>query len=348
MEFYDWNRTFAYSTARWVIVISARRYGKTYGLRKQCVRDYIKRGRRFVEVCRHKTEVPIIGEAYFTRLQENNEFPGYEFKYEKSQLFIRKIAPEGREKPWEVIGYVLALTDEQILKRLTFTKVKRFIFDEGLIEHKDRYKRYLPREFERLKGLCMSVTGETPENPSDAVVYILGNAVDLTAPVFPACGIKKLPGFGRHLYHSDIGDVLLDYVEPQYYEEFASKTTFGRALSATDEGEKLLKNVFEGSNMDYVEAKPSNAKFWRGYRYSGQTFALWFTDTLCYVTEKAPRNARLRVFTLDDDTINYDIIRRSGDDAKIIRRLMLYKYFRYESPLLREKFLDMITQLSFI
>lgn len=347
MEFYDWQDTFSYSSARWVMVISARRYGKTYGLRKQCVKDYIKRGRRFVEVCRHKTEVPIIGEAYFSRLQENKEFPDREFKFEKNQLFIRKVSKEN-EKPWEVIGYVLALTDEQMLKRLTFTKVKRFVFDEGLIEHKDRYKRYLPREFERLKGLCMSVTGETPENPSDAVVYILGNAVDLTAPHFEELGVKKLPGYGKHLYHSPIGDVLLDYVEPLYFDEFAKNTTFGKAMAASSEGEKLLKNVFDGSNMDYVEAKPKHAKFWRGYRFSGNTFGLWFTDSLCYVTSRTPNGARLRVFTLEDDTINYDIIRRSGDDAKTIRRLMLYKYFRYDSPQTREKFLDMITQLSFI
>ena len=222
MDFYDWPRTFTYSNARWVIVISARGYGKTYGLRKQCVRDYIKKKRRFVEVVRYKSELTDIARGYFEKLQLNNEFPGYEFKYETNTFYIRK----GEGNHWEVCGYILALTDEQIAKRITFANVKRFIFDEGLIEHKDRYKRYLPREFERLVGIRSSVTRPIPKDgrsyiqvngkmiEDDTVIYILGNAVDYTCPYFENLGIKKVPDYGRHTYMN--GDVLLDYVEPIY------------------------------------------------------------------------------------------------------------------------------------
>lgn len=343
MEYYDWNKTFSYSAARWVIVISARRYGKTYGLRKQCVRDYIKKGFRFVEIARFKSEVQPIGRGYFDRLQENNEFPDYEFKYEANIFYIRKVGAED----WEVLGYLLALTDEQILKRITFTKVKRFIFDEGLIEHKDRYKRYLPREFERLVGLRTSVTGENPNNPSSAIVYILGNAVDYTCPYFEALGIKKLPSYGRHCYRS--GEVLLDYVEPVYYDEYIKNTVVGRAMADTKEGDKLFKNEFIADNDLYVEKKPEKSKFWRGYVFSGHTFALWFgPDNLCYVTNRAPKNATLKAFTLDDDSIDYDLIRKSGHDAKMLRELFYKKFMRYQSALIRERYSDMLLSLGIV
>ena len=259
MQFYDWNKTFSYSKARWVLVISARGYGKTYGLRKQCVKDYIKRKRRFVEVVRYKSEIELVARGYFEKLTYNGEFPDWEFDYKANQFFIRRV---GAEK-WELLGYILALTDEQILKKLTFARVKRFIFDEGLIEHKDRYKRYLPNEFSRLNGLRSSVTRETPDEPSDSVVYILGNAVDFTCPYFESLAIKRIPSYGRHVYMG--GDVLLDYVEPIYYDEYIAKTAIGRALSGTDAANSLLKNEFSADNDLYVEKKPKGSKFWRGY-----------------------------------------------------------------------------------
>lgn len=343
MEFYDWEKTFSYSRARWVLVISARGYGKTYGLRKQCVKDYIKRKRRFVEVVRYKSEIELISRGYFEKLNENNEFPNYEFDYKANQFYIRKI---GSDK-WEVLGYIVALTDEQIFKKVTFAKVKRFIFDEGLIEHKDRYKRYLPREYVRLTGLRSSVTRETPENPSDAVIYILGNAVDFSCPYFENLGIKKIPGYGRHVYRD--GDVLLDYVEPIYYDEYIKKTAVGRALAGTDAAAALLKNEFVADNDSYVDKRPKGSKFWRGYKFNGRVFALWFgPDNLCYVCAKHPKNAVLKAFTLEDDQINYDLIRRSGEDAKLLRQMFYYKYMRYETAQMRELYADMLLSLGII
>ena len=343
MEFYDWGKTFSYSSAKWVLVISARGYGKTYGLRKQCVRDYIKRKRRFVEVVRYKSEVNTVGRGYFDKLKKDPDLKGYEYKYESNLFFIRK----SENGPWETLGYIVALTDEQIYKKVTFADVKRFIFDEGIIEHKDRYKRYLPREYERLVGLRSSITRETPDNPSDSVVYILGNAVDYSAPIFENLGIKYIPDYGRHIYKD--GDVLLDYVEPIYYDEYMTNTAIGRALKGSEAANAIFKNEFLSANNDYVESKPKGAKFWRGYIYGGSTFALWLgAKNLCYVTSRAPKNATLKAFTLDDDSINYDLIRKSGHDAKLLRKLFYYKFMRYESILIREKYSDMLLSLGIV
>lgn len=342
MEFYDWSKTFSYSRARWVMVISARGYGKTYGLRKQCVRDYIKKRRRFVEVVRTKNEIPIVARGYFEKLVNNNEFPGYVFKYESNQFYISKDGDK-----WELIGYIVALTDEQIYKKVTFDLVKRFIFDEALIERKDRYKRYLPREFERLTGMRSTITRETPDKPSDAVIYLLSNAVDFTSPYFESLGIRKVPSYGRHIYND--GDVLLDYVEPIYYDEYMNKTATGRALKGTKEGEKLFGNVFTSDNTDYLAEKPKGAKYWRGYVFAGHVFAIWLADDgLSYVTSKAPKSAKLKSFTIDDDKINYDLIRKSGADARALRTLFYRKMIRYETAQTRERFADMLLSLGMV
>lgn len=343
MQFYDWRKTFSYSKSKWVFVISSRGYGKTYGLRKQCIQDFIKRKRRFVEVVRHKSELKTVGEGYFAKLESNNEFPGCEFKYEGQQFLVKRPGKDA----FELMGYLVALTDEQLIKKQTFADVKRFIFDEALIEHKDRYKRYLPREFARLVGIRSSITRETPDNPSDSVVYLLGNAVDFTSPYFEDLGIKKIPDYGRHTYMG--GDVLLDYVEPVYFDEYTSKTAIGRVLAGTIEGKTLFANAFAADNLEHVEAKPKGSKFWRGYVFSGHVFALWLTgDSYCYVTSKAPKSATLKAFTLDDDSINYDLIRKSGQDAKTLRTLFYRKFFRYESAQVRERFADMLLSLGIV
>lgn len=344
MQFYDWRKTFAYSRARWVIVVSARGYGKTYGLRKQCVRDWLKRKRRFVEVVRYKSELADIARGYFDKLEQNDEFPGYEFKYETNRFYMRKVDSESE---WDCIGYVIALTDEQLAKRITFSGVKRFIFDEGLIEHKDRYKRYLPREFERIVGLRSSVTRLQPGEVDDTVFYVLGNAVDYTAEIFERLGIDKIPSYGRHVYSN--GDVLLDYVEPVYYDEYITDTVVGRALANTSEGDKLFKNAFEGASNEYVEPLPKGSKFWRGYVFNGHVFALWIApDNYMHVRSKAPRNATLAAFTLDDDKINYDLIRKSGVEARQLRELFFKKLMRYESATIRERYADMLLTLGMV
>lgn len=343
MEWYDWNKTFSYSKARWVMVISARGYGKTYGLRKQCIRDYIKKKRRFVVVVRYKSEVGMIARGFFDKMIELNEFPNYSFKYESNRFYMQR----AQNKPYELIGYIVALTDEQITKNITFSRVKRFIFDEALIEHKDRYKRYLPGEYGKLVGLRSSITRETPENPSDSIIYLLGNSVDFTSPYFEDLGIKKIPSYGRHIYQN--GDVLLDYVEPIYFDEYREKTVIGRALGNSEEGRKLFANEFITDNTTYIDPVPKGAKYWRGYIYAGTKFGLWLgQDGYCHISSKVPKNAKLKAFTLDDDSINYDLIRKSGNDAKTLRNIFYAKLFRYDNAQLRERFSDMLLALGIV
>ena len=78
-DYYDWNKTLSYD-ADVTMVVGARGIGKTYGLRLQFIRDWIKDGSRFVELVRHKNELSDFSATYFNRIEENDEFPDYVFK----------------------------------------------------------------------------------------------------------------------------------------------------------------------------------------------------------------------------------------------------------------------------
>ena len=78
-EFYDWAKTLSYD-ADVTMVIGARGIGKTFGLRRQCIRDFLKDGSRFVEITRYNNELSGVSDGYFNRLSELPEFGDYMFK----------------------------------------------------------------------------------------------------------------------------------------------------------------------------------------------------------------------------------------------------------------------------
>ena len=55
-KYYDWEKTLSYD-ADVTMVIGARGVGKTFGLRRQFIRDYLRHEWRFVEVTRYKNEL---------------------------------------------------------------------------------------------------------------------------------------------------------------------------------------------------------------------------------------------------------------------------------------------------
>ena len=63
-DFYDWHKTLSFD-ADVTMVIGPRGIGKTFGLRYQCIKDFLKDGSRFVEVCRFKAELSGVSDGYF-------------------------------------------------------------------------------------------------------------------------------------------------------------------------------------------------------------------------------------------------------------------------------------------
>ena len=67
MKYYDWNLTLSYD-ADVTMVVGARGIGKTYGLRLQFIRDFLKDGSRFVELTRHQKQLSDFTSTYFDRI----------------------------------------------------------------------------------------------------------------------------------------------------------------------------------------------------------------------------------------------------------------------------------------
>lgn len=348
MNYYDWNSTLSYD-ADVTMVVGARGIGKTYGLRKQFVKDFLKDGSRFVELTRHQKQLPDFTNSYFSRMIENNEFPNHVFKTTTKHAYIAE-RPEKDAKPqWKICGYFGAMTAAQDMKKQTFSKVKRILLDEAVIDKRiDRYHRYLANEFAVLAGIVDSVSRERPETPHNERprVYLLGNACDLLNPYFCVYAIGEEPQEG-YTWH-DGKKMLLHYVKDKVYAEAkTAETVAGRMLNNTPDGLVANSNEFLRQSRDFVFSKPKNAKFKMGVVYQDKKYGIWIDEKegYYYVTRKIPKNTTQPIFALtaSDNKVNYIMAKRAEIALKGFTELYYLGIVRYETPSVKTEFIEVLT-----
>lgn len=348
-KYYDWEKTLSYQTGtngEICLVIGAKGIGKTFGLRKRCVEWFIKKGELFCEICRTNEEMKAVEQGYFDKLQAAGLFNDYMFKVEKHCGFIA-LKPAENEKPiYKLICYFVALTNFQREKKRTYVCPKRFIFDEAIIDTLDKYHRYLKNEFLILAQILDSISRQQPNTDYQYYVYMIGNAVCLTAPYFRHFNINKIPNFGYHWYKNKT--VLLHYVEPWDAEERKAYTLVGRMLAGNEESATVFDNEFRDNTGNEIAAKSATAKYAFAIKWDKATFAIWVDrkNSIWYVCEKLPKDAT-NIYTLakKDSSVNYITLAKTSDLLKIIPEMYRIGALRYESTHLREMFFEV---LSFI
>lgn len=346
-KFYDWQKTFSYQTGtngEICLVLGAKDIGKTFGLRLACVDRFIKHGELFIEICRTNEELKAVAPGYFDKLQGEGFFTDYVFKTEKGAGYCAlKPATEDEKPQWALCCYFVALTNFQREKKRTYVKPRRFIFDEAVIDTKDRHHRYLPDEFLILANLLDSISRQQPGDDYQYNLYLLANAVDLTCPYLRNLGIDKIPEFGYRYYRNKT--VLLHYVEPWDADERRAQTLVGRMLAGDNESKVIFDNVFEDTTNGEIAKKTSNAQYRYAIRWGKLTFALWADKATgyWYVTSKLPKKAP-NVFTLTkrDSSANYGAIERANPLLDLVNRLFYAGLLRYESAHIREAFFEIL------
>ena len=340
-NYYNWNKTLAYN-ADVTIVIGARGIGKTYGLRLQCIRDYIKHKYKFVEIVRYKNELSGVSNGYFNRIETNNEFSNYVFKTQGNAAYIaEKKVKDGKKPNWHLIGYFIALSQAQAIKKRTYDRVKRIIFDEAILDKTDRFHHYLSREFTILANVVDTVSRERPDikciKPS---LYLLGNALDVMNPYFMHYNVG-VPKVGYSWYKNKT--MLLHYVQSNEYSKFkANNTVAGRMLSGTEEGNNNINNEFSKINNDFVMKKNKEAKFEFGIIYDNYSYGIWsdWKNGFYFINSKIPKNTNKPIYslTLADNRLNYIAARKAETMLQGFIDLHYAGVLRYESISLRERF----------
>lgn len=342
LKFYDWDKTFSYN-AYVTMIITARGRGKTYGLRKQFIRDYINDKWRFVEIVRYDVEISDVCDGYFDKLMVNDEFPDYMFRTEggskTGRMYIAHMVPEGEKPSWELFGYCVSLNSQQKKKKKTFAHVKRVLFDEFILEKKT-FPGYLPGEYSKFLKLLDSIAREIPGEDTPIRIYLCANACDLVNPYFTEYGIKDEPKAGYTWIIR--GDVLLHYEINEGYTEAKRDTLVGRL--SRGHIDDMITNRFENANRDFLAKKPKDAKFLFAFVYLSATYAVWisYSKGYYYICEKVPADAK-EIYALTRDDLSPNLLNAKRTSYKM--RTLIEMYYAncvmYENAALREGFLRM-------
>lgn len=349
-KYYDWQATMSRQTGtngEICLVLGAKDIGKTFGLRKKCIERWIKARETFCEVCRTKAEVEAVAPNYFAKIVSEGFFSEYDFKVEKGCGYIAKKTSVDERPDWQLLCYFVALSSFQMEKKRTFTAPKRFIFDEAIIDTKDKYHRYLPDEFLILANLLDTISRQQPGSDYHYNVYLLGNAVDLTCPYLRHLGINKIPKFGYSYYKNKT--VLLHYVEPWDAEDRRAKTLVGRMLEGYDEARVIFDNEFQDTTGKEIAKKTPTAKYRFCLVWGKMKFAIWIDSKrgLWFITSKVPKGAEnIYTLTKKDSTVNYAVLDKASPLTSLLVKIYYVGGLRYDSAHLREAFFEVLAFLG--
>lgn len=358
--FINWPLIMSFD-ARYTMIIDARGRGKTFGLRLQCVNDYIRRGKRFVELSRVADFLQGDGklqqgyfDKYYAELPDHKICRDYLLETRGKHAYIAKQPEDGTKPTWDVLAYFLALNDAENIKRRSnsFKPVRRYIFDEALIDKTlpgARYRDYLQGEISAVASIMTSVGRERPDTPEEdrPRLYLLGNAVDLTCPWLAHMGIRDVPpeGFSWHFNKQ----CLLWYgPSNREWAQAQDSSVAGALMAGSELNQSSNLNQFATMDESYFSDVPRGAAFSFGVVYQGNTYGVWvdMAQGYYYVDARLPKatdNKPIYALTTADARPNYILARRAQKSLKGFVDLYYAGIVKYKDHATREGFLNALS-----
>lgn len=103
-------------------------YGKTYGITKFVVNQFIKKQEEFAYIRRYKSDLKESVPTFFSSIIKNQEFPDHNLSVKNKKFYCDDTC----------FGYSMCLSTAQDLKSSNFDKVKTIIFDEFIIDERSK------------------------------------------------------------------------------------------------------------------------------------------------------------------------------------------------------------------
>ena len=331
--YYDYNNLFSHN-ALFNFIIGERGVGKTYGIMKKAIKDFIKTMNdkveydesgnkisgpsQFVYLRRYKTELKKFN-TLLDPLVFNNEFKGHTIKINGDKVYVDK----------KLAGYGFAISNAVVLKSSTFPLVDKIIFDEFIIDKGNI--TYLSNEVDKFLE-----TYETIARMRNVKVYFLGNAISIANPYFDYWNLT-IP------YNTDIkkfkdGLILVNYIKNEEYREAKKRTLFGKILEGTHYSEYAIDNQFLRDNDNLIAKKTGQCTSYCNLIIDGKTYGVWKAESAYYVSLDFDPNCKY-VFALssNDHTELTRLVDGSSDIIKILRLYYRYGKVFFESIQIKSK-----------
>ena len=260
-NWYDPNKTLTHN-ALFNLIIGNRSSGKSYGLKKRAIKNYIDKGHKFIYLRRYKDELDKSKESYFDDIILNEEFPGYEITFDKDCYFINN----------QLFGYAMALTKAKDYKSSSYPDVWLIIYEEFIIEE-NGYTRYLKNEVFTFLGFYMTI-----DRYRGCKVFMLGNNFSMFNPYTLFWNLNH-PKTGNTVKAQN-GKILLEMVANKDFIDARMKTDFGQLVAGTDFAEYAIYNKSPIDNDDFIKKKSEKCSYYFTFKYQNELFGVWVDYTI--------------------------------------------------------------------
>ena len=266
----NYNKIFSYN-AFLNFIVTERGFGKTYGISKYVVNDFLNNKNEFAYIRRYKSELKKSVPKFFSGLIKNNEFPDHHLLSKGYSFYIDD----------QEAGYSMTLSTAQDLKGTNYSNVKTIIFDEFIIEEGQK-KFYLTNEVFVFLNLIETIA----RLRDDVKIFMLGNSGNLyTVPYFLFFNLNINKNKEFQLFKNN--SILLYYAtHDNKYRQTKRKTKFGQLVSGTDFEDYAINNKQIGDDNTFIEHKDGSAKFSFAFVYNDLTYGVWcdYQKGLIYVS----------------------------------------------------------------
>ena len=311
-------------------VIGERGVGKTTGVLKFFVNDFLKNGHQFVYIRRYVDDLSEADRSLFDNLKAMQCFPEdtvFEVKKKKagSEYYING----------ELAGFGIPLTQAIKYKSRPFPNVYNIVYDEFLLIRGTQ--RYIPNEVTVFLELY-----ETIARLRDNVrVFFLGNAGSATNPYFRYFKLSLPYGSEAKLFKN--GTILVYYSRNEAYRAAKKATRFGQIIDGSAYGDYAIDNKFFGENAAFIRKKTGKCSDWFNITIDGTTLGVWsnYEEKAMYISSDITKEETF-VLTKVDHSEDTTLISNSDIHIRTIMEYYRNGHLFFDNQQIKEKVVGLI------
>lgn len=290
--YWDINKILPYQR-NFNLINGERSIGKTYTTQKWVVGKCLEKQQQFVYLVRTQSEKKEgVLERAFEKVM-TKEYPGVETAYTEETMSANG----------EIIGFCIAISESQKIKKRSFPNVYYIIFDEYMLEDSSR-SNYVSGWKE--PDLLLSIYHTIDREEDRVKVFMLGNNTSFFNPyhLHPAFNIQPIKQ--GQIWTSE--NVLYQWAEgSKDLKEKRATSKFGKMIQNTRYGEYASAGHFIEDNDDFIAVHDGKAQYEFTIICGGIQYGVFADQNkgLVYISDKTdPSCPFVYALTVDDHTEN--------------------------------------------
>lgn len=322
--YWDINKILPYQR-NFNLINGERSIGKTYTTQKWVLGKCLEKHQQFVYIVRTQAEKK--EGVLLTAFQKviDNEFPGVKVTSSEESLSI-----DG-----EQVGWCIALSESQKIKKRSFPRVYYMIFDEYMLEEGSR-SMYVSGWKE--PDLLLSIYHTIDREEDRVKVFMLGNNTSFYNPyhLHPAFNVQPIKQ--GQIWTSE--NVLYQWAEgsPELKNKRA-KTKFGKMIEGTKYGNYASDGHFVEDSNSFIAVHDGHAVYQFTIICGGIQYGIYSDQNkgLIYVSDKIdPSCPWIYALTLDDHSENVLLTKGKPGMLEWFSKCLKIGVVRYENMYIKK------------